>query len=125
MDTPLLRDVIHSASEKNILIFAAAGNEPVTTPYYPAAYPDVTAVTAVDQGQVASYANRGSFVTLGAPGSSVVYYNNQPFYVVGTSAASAFTSGLAAGYMEATGSAPQKVNDFLRSTYGLKAPSHP
>ncbi len=126
MDTPLLRDVIHSAAEKNILIYAAAGNEPVTTPYYPAAYPDVTAVTAVEQGgQVAPYANRGSFVALGAPGTSVVYYNNQPFYVVGTSAASAFTSGLAAGYMEATGSPPQKVNDFLRSTYGMKPPSNP
>jgi hypothetical protein len=125
MDTPILRDVIHSAREKNVLIYAAAGNEPVTTPYYPAAYPEVTAVTAVEQGQVAPYANRGSFVALGAPGTSVVYYNNQPFYVTGTSAASAFTSGLAAGYMEATGSAPKKVDEFLRSTYGLKAPSNP
>ena len=64
---------------KNIVFIAAAGNTPVTTPFYPAAYPEVMAVTAIDQGQLASYANRGSFVSLGAPGTSVVYFDNQPY----------------------------------------------
>lgn len=119
VDSPMLRDVVETASQKGIQIYAAAGNEPVTTPFYPAAYPEVMAVTAVDNGQVAPYANRGSFISLGAPGSSVVYFKDQPYYVTGTSAASAFTSGLAAGYMEATGSGAQQTRDFLKNTYGL------
>jgi hypothetical protein len=70
-DSPFLHGVIQDAIRHNIPIFAAAGNEPVTTPYFPAAYPEVMAVTAIDQGQIAPYANRGSFVSLGAPGSSI------------------------------------------------------
>jgi len=46
-------------------------NEPVTTPTYPAAYPGVVAVTATDStGQIASYANRGSFVDLAISGDT-------------------------------------------------------
>jgi len=67
-DSAFLHSVIQDASSKNIVFIGAAGNSPVTTPFYPAAYPEVMAVTAIDQGQIASYANRGSFVSLGAPG---------------------------------------------------------
>lgn len=118
-DSSFLHDIIKSASAKDILFLTAAGNEPVTTPYYPAAYPEVLAVTAVDRGQVASYANRGSFVSLGVPGSTVVYYNNQPYYVVGTSASAALTSGFAAGYMDSTRSTTAKAQTYLRDNFGF------
>ena len=90
-DSPFLRDLVQQAIQNKILVVAAAGNEPVTTPFYPAGYSDlgVIAVTAVDQGQVASYANRGSFVNAGLPGTSVVYFNGQPYYVTGTSTSAA------------------------------------
>ena len=101
-DSPFLHSVIQDASSKNIAFIGAAGNQPVTTPFYPAAYPEVMAVTAIDQGQLASYANRGSFVSLGAPGTSVIYFDSQPYSVTGTSASAAFTSGVAAGYMDST-----------------------
>ena len=119
-DSPFLHSVIQDVKKQNIPIFAAAGNQPVTTPFYPAAYPEVTAVTAVDQGQLASYANRGSFVSLGAPGTSVVCYDGANYFVVGTSASSAYVSGVAAGYMDANSSSVSQMQSFLQSSYGVQ-----
>src|SRR5258706_15663059 len=99
-------------------MFAAAGNEPVTTPFYPAAYPGVRAVTAIDNGQLASYASRGSFVTLGAPGTSIIPFGNLNFGVQGTSVSSAYTSGLAAGFLESSGGNVSKMESFLNNNFG-------
>src|SRR5439155_16122487 len=119
-DSPFLHNVITDASGKNILFIGAAGNTPVRTDFYPAAYPEVLAVTAIDQGQLAPYANRGSFISLGAPGTSIIYFNNQPYYVVGTSASAAFTSGMAAGYLDRSHSGVDTVATFLKSNFGVK-----
>jgi hypothetical protein len=124
-ESSFLHSVIQDASSKNIVFIGAAGNQPVTTPFYPAAYPEVMAVTAIDQGQLASYANRGSFVSLGAPGTSVVYFGNQPYYVTGTSASAAFTSGIAAGYLDSTHNSASQMQAFLRSNYGVKITTSP
>ena len=118
-DSPFLHSVITDASSKNIVFIGAAGNTPVRTDFYPAAYPEVLAVTAIDQGQLAPYANRGSFVSLGAPGTSVIYFNNQAYYVMGTSASAAFTSGMAAGFMDTTHSGIDKVASFLKNNFGV------
>lgn len=120
-NSSVLQQVIQDATSKGVLVFAAAGNTPVTTPYYPAAYSGVLAVTATEGGELASYANRGSFVSLAAPGTSLVYYNNQSYYVVGTSAASAFTSGIAAGYMDSTQSSATKARDHVTSLFGVNS----
>jgi hypothetical protein len=122
-DSPFLQSVIQDVNKLNIPMFAAAGNEPVTTPFYPAAYPGVKAVTAIDNGQLASYANRGSFVSLGAPGTSIVPFGNLAFGVQGTSVSSAYTSGLAAGYLERSGGNVSKMQSFLNSNFGVKMPS--
>jgi hypothetical protein len=122
-DSSFLHDVITQVSAKNVLLIGAAGNTPVTTPFYPAAYPEVMAVTAVDQGQLASYANRGSFISLGAPGNNVVYYQGQPWYVQGTSASAAFTTGIASGYMDTTHNSTDQTQTFLRSKLGVKITS--
>jgi len=124
-DSPFLHSVIQDASAQKIVMIGAAGNTPVTSPTFPAAYSEVMAVTAVDQGQIAPYANRGSFVSLGAPGTSVVYYDNQPYYVVGTSAAAAFTTGMAAGYMDSTHNGADKTQAFIRENFGLKPATGP
>lgn len=95
-----LHGVITDVTGRQIPIFGAAGNTPVTTPFYPAAYPEVIAVTASSGGRLAGYANHGSFVDMIAPGTSVVQYNGQSWLVSGTSAASAYAAGLAAGFAD-------------------------
>ena len=102
--SPFLQSVIADVTGRQIAVFGAAGNTPVTTPFYPAAYPGVIAVTAANQpGQLANYANHGPFVDMMAPGNSVVFFNNQPWLVTGTSAASAYAAGLAAGVADSRG----------------------
>ena len=57
-------------------------------------YPQVLAVTAgVGPGQLAPYANRGSFIDIMAPGSSVITFNGRSWRVNGTSPAAAYISG--------------------------------
>jgi thermitase len=97
-DDAVLDSIIQQAIDKGVVIFAAAGNQPVSTPNYPAAIPGVNAVTALGSpGQLASYANYGNFVDMALPGSSIVYLGNQAFVVQGTSASTAYASGIAAG----------------------------
>ncbi|MGH7990064.1 MAG: S8 family serine peptidase, partial [Limisphaerales bacterium] len=55
----VLESLIQSAEQDGVGFFAAAGNEPVTTPTYPAAYPGVNAVTALQNGQISKYADYG------------------------------------------------------------------
>lgn len=121
-DSTMLHNLIRSASQKGIVFFAAAGNEPVTTPYYPAAYPEVTAVTAGNrQGQIASYANRGAFVDVVAPGSSVVNFNGQAWFVSGTSAATAYITGMAAGLADSKQVCPGDVVSTIRSQMAVQS----
>lgn len=120
-ESAMLGGIIQDLVARNIAILAAAGNEPVTTPFYPAAYPGTMAVTAMSApGQIAPYANRGSFVDIGAPGNSVVHFNNRTFFVTGTSAATAFTSGMAAGYLETSKGTVGGMQTFLRTTLPVK-----
>ena len=97
-DSAILDDIIQQALAKGVVIFAAAGNQPVSTDTYPAAISGVNAVTALSApGQLASYANYGSFVDLALPGASVVYLGDQAYVVQGTSSSTAYASGIAAG----------------------------
>lgn len=97
-DSSVLDSVIQQAIAAGIPIFAAAGNTPVNTPTYPAAISGVNAVTALQQqGQIASYANYGSFVDMALPGASIIYLGNQAYLVEGTSVSTAYATGVAAG----------------------------
>jgi hypothetical protein len=96
-DGAVLDSVIQQAIAAGIPVYAAAGNQPVSTPTYPAASPGVIAVTATQGSQLAPYANFGSFVSLALPGASVVYLGGQAYIVQGTSPATAYATGVAAG----------------------------
>ncbi len=97
-DSAILDDVIQQALAKGVVIYAAAGNQPVATKTFPAALPGVNAVTALSSpGQIAPYANFGNFVSLALPGANVVRQGNQSYMVQGTSTATAYASGVAAG----------------------------
>ena len=96
--TDILYRVIKASHDQGVIFFGAAGNEPVQTPTYPAAYSEVVAVTAGDRrGNISAYANRGDFVDVIAPGSTIVSYKNQSYLITGTSAATAYASGVAGG----------------------------
>jgi hypothetical protein len=97
-DSPIFDSALQQYIAQGIIVFASAGNTPVNTPTYPAAVPGVNAVTALAApGQLAAYANYGSFVELALPGTSYVYLGNQGYVVQGTSPAAAYASGIAAG----------------------------
>jgi thermitase len=97
-DSAVLDDILQQAMARGIPVFAAAGNQSGTTPTYPAALPGVNAVTALGApGQLASYADYGNFVDMALPGASVVYLGSQAYVVQGTSASTAYASGVAAG----------------------------
>jgi hypothetical protein len=97
-DSSVLDSVIQQALADGIVIFAAAGNTPVNTPTYPAAIPGVNDVTALGApGQLAPYADFSPQVDMALPGASIVYVGNQAYVVQGTSPATAYASGMAAG----------------------------
>jgi thermitase len=97
-DSPVFDSALQQYIAQGIVFFASAGNTPVNTPTFPAAVVGVNAVTALGApGQLASYANYGSFVEMALPGTSYVFLGNQAYVVQGTSPAAAYASGIAAG----------------------------
>jgi len=101
---PALQQVLSAANGKGVTIVAAAGNGgPTAPPVYPAAYPDVIAVTAVDEkDQRYQHANRGSYIALAAPGVDILapVERGAYAYVSGTSFAAAYVSAIAALLLE-------------------------
>lgn len=64
-------NVINSIHNMGILLIAAAGNDNVSTPHYPSAYPNVISVASVDWNDVKSdFSNFSTTVDLSAPGGS-------------------------------------------------------
>src|ERR1700722_13645371 len=82
------------AQQKGIQFIAAAGNTPGTEDTYPGAYPGVFAVTASGaNGQLASYADDGSFVKAMESGTAMISYDGELWDVEGTSPATANAAG--------------------------------
>jgi hypothetical protein len=72
-DDELLQKAIVDMSARGVLFVAAAGNGgPNAPPSYPAAYPEVVAVTAVDKNLRAyMHANHGDYIDVAAPGVDI------------------------------------------------------
>jgi subtilisin family serine protease len=96
----LLERAARRAAERGTILVAAAGNGgPEAEPAYPAAYPEVIAVTAVDErGQAFAGANRGDYIAFAAPGVRVWAPGGGPFgqYLTGTSYATPFAAAVIA-----------------------------
>ncbi|NVI92450.1 S8 family serine peptidase [Actinomadura sp. BRA 177] len=104
-DDPRLRKSVEDALAKGVVVVAAAGNidpEKGNVPglMYPGAYPGVISVGAVGQdGQVTTFSNPATPVSVIAPGKDIVTTAPDGTYAVaeqGTSFATPFVSGLAA-----------------------------
>ncbi len=122
-DSQVLREAVAWATQQGVIVVAAAGNRASNAPQYPAAYPEVVAVTAVDAAnQKADFANYGSWVDLAAPGVGItstlvsqVGYGYASWS--GTSMATAFVSGAAAlGRQQDPSSPAPRLAQELRST---------
>lgn len=72
-DNRILATAMERITAEGTAVVAAAGNAgPAASPLYPAAYPGVIAITAVDaDGQVYRWANRGEHIDFAGPGVSV------------------------------------------------------
>ena len=68
------KNAVENAIAHGVLVVAAAGNESDTVKQYPAAYPGVIAVGAVNTSthRRATFSSHGSWVTLAAPGVGIV-----------------------------------------------------
>ncbi|MFD9961831.1 S8 family serine peptidase [Amycolatopsis sp. NPDC058986] len=102
VDDPAVRDAIAYAQARDVVVVAAAGNEAQSQPgqtWYPAAYPGVLAVAAVNaQGLPLAQSNSGPWVGIAAPGENLTTTAPGGGYlaVTGTSFATPLVTGAAA-----------------------------
>jgi subtilisin family serine protease len=118
---PRLREALANANAKGIVLVAAAGNAgPNSPPLFPAADPNVIAVTATNpDDRLFEGANRGKYISVAAPGVNILAPAPDGAYqfTTGTSVAAAEVSGVAALLLERNPSlTPTQVRKILMDT---------
>jgi hypothetical protein len=100
----LIERGVAATAARGILLVAAAGNAgPKSPPLYPAANPNVIAVSGTDaQEKLFAASNRGSHIALAAPGADIFLPAPDGKYQMtsGTSFSAAYVSGIAALLLE-------------------------
>jgi subtilisin family serine protease len=118
---PRLKDALAKAYQRGMVLIAAAGNAgPKSPPLFPAADPNVIAVTATDTDDaIFSGANRGDHIAVAAPGVDILAPAPDGTYqfTTGTSVASAEVSGVVALMIERNPSLkPADIRRILMGT---------
>jgi hypothetical protein len=112
---PGITRTLAAAHERGVVLVAAAGNKGAKSPpLYPAADPNVIAVTATDASdQLPAFANRGRYIAVAAPGVDLMLLapNGTLQFSSGTSFSAAYVTGTAALMLERR---PDLVPDTLR-----------
>jgi thermitase len=118
-----LEKYLEYASSRGLFIIAAAGNEPTGRPVYPAAYPSVQGIGALDpDGKPWVKSNYGDFVKLYAPGFATlpVGYKGDPGIYAGTSISTAFVANFIANYLDKNPKATtQEVLDAVSGRFSI------
>lgn len=101
---PMIERGVAATAARGILLVAAAGNAGAKSPpLYPAANPNVIAVSGTDaQDKLFVASNRGNHIALAAPGADIFLPAPDEKYQItsGTSFSAAYVSGIAALIME-------------------------
>jgi len=124
----MLERVVAALTGQGFLIVAAVGNDgPAAPPLYPASYPHVVGVTAVDaHNKVLIEAARGPQVMFASPGADLAAAGNEGGYaaVRGTSFASPIVAALLAGALSAPSpvEAAAAVDALAKSALDLGKP---
>jgi thermitase len=98
-DSSVLQEAIQYAYGQDVVLIGASGNDNSDQPSFPAAYPEVMAISAVDDnGNRAQFSNFGDYVDVAAPGVNIAstYLNKQYGVLSGTSMAAPHVTALAA-----------------------------
>jgi len=115
-----LQDAVDYAYNKGVVVIAAAGNDNVGTPRYPAALNHVIAVAATDSSdKKASFSNYGSHIDVAAPGVNIysTIRDGQYGMMNGTSMATPNVSGVVALILANNPNlTPAQVESLLAST---------
>jgi thermitase len=113
----VLQDAVNYADGKGVLLVAAAGNTGINFVLYPARYPNVIAVGAVDStNNLAVFSNYGPELDLVAPGAAIYSTVIGGYgYNSGTSMAAPYVSGLAA-ILRGFNSSPTTITSEMEST---------
>ncbi len=127
---PMMTRAIQVAAGRRIALIAAMGNEGPGAPVsYPAADPNVIAVTATDQGgRLFSAASQGGHVAVAAPGVEIILPAPRGGYQIssGTSVAAAHVSGIAALLLERQPDLdPAQLRQILQETARRGATADP
>ena len=103
-DPMIERGIAATAAARDILLVAAAGNAGAKSPpLYPAANPNVIAVSGTDaQDKLFAASNRGNYIAIAAPGADIFLPAPDEKYQItsGTSFSAAYVSGIAALILE-------------------------
>ena len=117
-DSSVLRTAVNRAHGQGAVVVAAAGNDGVSEPRYPAAYSKVIAVSAIStDDRLARFSNRGRWVDLAAPGTDIISTSKSGGYdrQSGTSMAAPFVSGLA-GLLASRGMSADSISQDMQAT---------
>lgn len=127
-DSSILRAAIDYAVSRDVMIIAAAGNDGVEGAAYPAAYPDVFSVAAVDaRDRRAPFSNFGK-VDAVAPGYGLpsAWLDGEYVSLGGTSAAAPLVTGAVARLLSNDpGMKPPELREVLRRTSNDLGPPGP
>ena len=120
-DSPMLDEMIFNLHAQGGLVLAATGNTPGTEVTYPSGSPGALGVTAGNRnGQVASFANTGPQTELIGPATTYFSFQGRTWAAQGTSSATAWTTGLAAGAMSNGSWTTTQAERWLLSTVPYK-----
>jgi subtilisin family serine protease len=116
-DTQVLREAVLYAQSQGVVLVAAAGNDGYGRLPYPAAYPQVLSVTAVDGLQrQAVFPNQSKAIDFAAPGVGILAAGEEAGTQLfsGTSAAAPFVTGTLVALLSADSTlSPQKAVKLL------------